>query len=125
MCQKINSVAGTLPYEIHFFKYCRCGLVQRKKRIVGGTETEVNEYPWMVSLAYRGSHRCGGSLINSQWILSAAHCFQSESSNPNSWKASLGEHDRATTLEADHIEVDISRIVNHPKYTPSILTFRF
>ena len=95
---------------------CRCGLVQRSQRIVGGEETEVNEYPWMASLLFQGSHFCGGSLINSRWILSAAHCFQGLRGNPNLWQAALGEHDRTTDTEADHIEVDISLIVNHPNY---------
>ena len=27
---------------------CHCGLVNRQSRIVGGVETSVNKYPWMV-----------------------------------------------------------------------------
>jgi len=43
-------------------------------RVVGGTEAEPHSWPWMVSLQYEGNHFCGGSLINSQWVVSAAHC---------------------------------------------------
>ena len=28
---------------------CNCGIAQRTTRIIGGTPTEINEYPWMVS----------------------------------------------------------------------------
>jgi len=104
---------------------CRCGIVKRQARIVGGTVAEVNEYPWMVSLLLVGEHNCGGSLISSSWILSAAHCTKGSrkingivynKSDPKSYVASLGEHDRSTNNEADHIIREISRIVNHPDH---------
>ena len=47
-------------------------------RIVGGTEASPNEFPWQVYLLvdrFLGYSICGGSLIDSQWVLTAAHCF--------------------------------------------------
>ena len=43
-------------------------------QIVDGTESEVHEYPWMVSLQARGQHFCGGTLVAPNWVLTAAHC---------------------------------------------------
>lgn len=51
-------------------------------RIVGGTIVEVNTYPWFTRLfdLYCNDDRvtyelnCGGSLISSEWVLTAAHC---------------------------------------------------
>ena len=47
-------------------------------RIVGGMEAKKNEFPWQAWLimAQEGAAygACGGSLINNQWILTAAHC---------------------------------------------------
>lgn len=52
-----------------------CGLQLLSSRIVGGTDASEGEWPWQVSLQVRGTHICGGTLISSQWIVSAAHCF--------------------------------------------------
>jgi len=44
-------------------------------KIVGGRFATLGEYPWMVSMQVRGrQHVCGGSLIDSQNVLTAAHC---------------------------------------------------
>jgi len=34
-----------------------------------------HEYPWLVSLARQGMHICGGILLNSRTVLTAAHCL--------------------------------------------------
>ena len=99
---------------------CKCGVANRATRIIGGSETEVNEYPWQVRLVYPGypgsdgkTPLCGGSIISAQHILTAAHCTQGNlTSYP---QVSLGEHD--TTDAAADIRT-VCRITNHPQYNP-------
>lgn len=43
-------------------------------RIVGGVKSDKGDWGWQIGLYYRGGFICGGSLINSQWIVTAAHC---------------------------------------------------
>ena len=42
--------------------------------IVGGGPTTIAEHPWQVLVVTSGSTMCGGSLIASTWVLTAAHC---------------------------------------------------
>ena len=42
--------------------------------IVGGNIT-LSPIPWQVSVQFGGSHFCGGTILDTYTILSAAHCF--------------------------------------------------
>lgn len=43
-------------------------------RIVGGDDASPGQFPYQISLRIKDSHTCGGSIIDNEWILTAAHC---------------------------------------------------
>ncbi|CAH1954515.1 unnamed protein product [Acanthoscelides obtectus] len=93
----------------------QCGF-QEVDRIYGGTETAIGEFPWMALLQYqdRSGYKkfaCGGSLISSRYILTAAHCVvgEIERSVGKLIKVRLGEHD--TRQDRDCIQ---NRVCNEP-----------
>lgn len=47
---------------------------QDQERIVGGKNADPGEWPWIAALFNAGRQFCGGSLIDDQHILTAAHC---------------------------------------------------
>jgi len=62
-------------------------------KIVNGQEAARGDWGWQVSLTNNGRHFCGGSLINDQWVISAAHCFQFPFPQP-SQGVEIGLHNR-------------------------------
>ncbi|XP_043256081.1 trypsin-1-like isoform X2 [Colletes gigas] len=50
-------------------------------RIIGGSETTIEKYPYQVSIHYNGVLKCGGSVISQNWVLTAAHCVYGTYSN--------------------------------------------
>lgn len=47
---------------------------RNSSRIVGGQETTIDKFPYMVNLHRNGQFSCGGSLITARCVLTAAHC---------------------------------------------------
>ncbi|KAF2880079.1 hypothetical protein ILUMI_26091 [Ignelater luminosus] len=49
-----------------------------ENRIVGGYPCKIGQHPYIVNIVVSRSlrHKCGGSLVSSEWVLTAAHCCQ-------------------------------------------------
>ncbi len=45
-------------------------------RIVGGAPISISASPWQVSLAIKNSTLCGASIIDTSWLVTAAHCVE-------------------------------------------------
>ncbi|XP_053548691.1 chymotrypsinogen A-like [Bombina bombina] len=86
-------------------------------RIVNGEEAVSGSWPWQVSLQDRtGWHYCGGSLINSGWVVTAAHCGVLLSD-----KVVLGEHDRSSSAEAIQ-SLAVSKVFTHPQWNSNTIS---
>ncbi|XP_073440598.1 enteropeptidase [Dendrobates tinctorius] len=94
-----------------------CGKRQvNGSRIVGGTNAAVGAWPWIVSLYFNGRQVCGASLVNNEWLVSAAHCVYGRNMIPANWKAVLGMHDSANVTYPPRENRFINQIVINPHY---------
>ena len=103
---------------------CRCGLPNRSMRIVGGQETEVNEYPWQVGLVSAGGRQpwCGGTLISDRHVLTAAHCTAAMGSDPSRIAVIVGEH---RTDDNQFTRIGVSAILDDPLYNTQNMRYDF
>ncbi|XP_044797232.2 ovochymase-1 isoform X1 [Bubalus bubalis] len=95
-----RSSAKVIPYGV-------CGIPPfspqwLSRRIAGGVEACPHCWPWQVGLRFLGNHQCGGAIINSIWILTAAHCVQSKN-NPLFWTIVAGDHDRTLKESTEQV----------------------
>ncbi|MCA9707784.1 MAG: trypsin-like serine protease [Myxococcales bacterium] len=91
--------------------------------IVGGEESEPGQWPWQVALLdahepdNRAAQFCGGTLIEPDWVLTAAHCLEDDATGGlmsiRDLHVGLGMYD----LEAgDGYRVTPAQIIVHPDY---------
>ncbi|XP_074117338.1 serine protease 40-like isoform X2 [Sminthopsis crassicaudata] len=82
---------------------------------MGGQSALEGKWPWQVGLWYRGSFICGGSLIDSQWILTAAHCFQ-KSTDPSMYKVFVG-YSKLYERNTHSLQLSVRTIFRHPDFS--------
>jgi trypsin len=66
-------------YFILFFftavpTFIRTESLSPDEKIVGGDQTDIELAPWQVSVQYNDRHICGGSIISTDYVVTAAHC---------------------------------------------------
>jgi len=106
----------------------RCGVTTQNNRIVGGSEARQGAWPWAVILGRKrlGSGfqvMCGGTLVDEDTIVTAAHCFDSipGQQGPNSVR--LGDHDITTEGDgASPTDISIARSIQHPGWNSNTLS---
>ena len=108
-----------VPYQVEGINPDQAARAQ--PRIIGGEEADPDAWPWMAALIQAGStpYRglfCGGSLIDGQWVVTAAHC--TENLEPGDIEVVLDAHN----LQKDpgqRFEVDA--IIVQPNYNSKTL----
>ena len=97
-----------------------CGIANQPPalRIVGGTETGRNFYPWMVALIFNTDQFCGGTLISPSWVLTAGHCTE----GADEVRILLGAHNIRAMREEGRLEFVSREIVPHPQFNLMFLT---
>jgi len=96
--------------------------LEHPTRVVNGWPADKGEWPWIAALLNNDRQFCGGSLIDQNHILTAAHCVAHMSRyDVANLKVRLGDHQIKTKGETEIFESKASRVVRHKGFSQQTL----
>lgn len=91
---QIGPVKPTLEHPITNKYVCGVKGTYRSGRVVGGEDATPGEWCWQVALINSlNQYLCGGALIGTQWVLTAAHCVTNIVRAGDAIYVRVGDHD--------------------------------
>ncbi|XP_053185059.1 transmembrane protease serine 3 [Scomber japonicus] len=106
--------------KVTTLKCLACGSrPQYSTRIVGGNASKPGQFPWQVSLHFSSEHLCGGSIITSRWVLTAAHCVYGFA-EASMWSVHAGQTEQPVHGAQS---LSVERIIYHAGYRPKGLDY--
>lgn len=85
--------------------------------IVGGQEANPHQFPHQAAIVMDNSYFCGGSLIDAEHVLTAAHCVDGF----RTWDIMLGAHNQRAPSEDGRIEITSKSAKTHPSWNSANL----
>lgn len=83
--------------------------------VVGGNFSVENQFPHHASIYYHGQNFCGGSIISSIFILTAAHCIKH---GIDELKVVVGANSRKVSQNQQYLSIE--QIKTHEKYVGNL-----
>ncbi|KAG7211725.1 hypothetical protein KM043_010971 [Ampulex compressa] len=93
---------------------CECGVSNQENRIVGGRPTAPNRYPWIARLVYDGRFHCGASLVNNDYVITAAHCVRRL--KRSKIRVILGDYDQYVNTDGVAVMRAVSSVIRHRNF---------
>ncbi|XP_034840845.1 trypsin CFT-1-like [Maniola hyperantus] len=93
-------------------------LPRQHERIIGGSVTSINSYPFAASLQITTNgvnfrHQCGSTILNNRAILSAAHCWPVNAA-ANRYRVRVG----SSNISSGGRQHNVAQLFRHAQYNP-------
>uniref|UniRef100_A0A6I8SQE0 Serine protease 27-like n=1 Tax=Xenopus tropicalis TaxID=8364 RepID=A0A6I8SQE0_XENTR len=92
-----------------------CGQRLVSSGVMGGQDSQPGMWPWQVNIRSQSGGFCGGSLITSKWVVSAAHCCDS-TLTPSNYTVYAGSYNLSGT-NPNEVSITVKNFIIHPNYT--------
>ncbi|XP_059470398.1 trypsin-1-like isoform X2 [Neocloeon triangulifer] len=105
----------TLLFVPIFLGISKAATLGTGSRIVNGTDAPQGKYPFQISLRIFGAHSCGGTILNAEYVLTAAYCV--DRSAPESMTVVAG-----SVVLSEGTSHQVTEKIEHEEWNPYIST---